>query len=143
VVLAAYERWGEKCLDRFIGMFVFAIWDDADRRLFIARDRFGIKPLYYSVSSDGTLHFASEIRSLHAGGVPATGNESTWATYLAFGLHDHSAQTFWSNISSLPAGHSLTWRDCKLRTRTWYDTSERIGPDFDERPADTVQDEYI
>src|SRR5439155_12009482 len=68
VILAAYERWGESCLDRFIGMFAFAIWDERDQSLFAARDRFGVKPFYYAVIDDRLL-FASEIKALHAAGV--------------------------------------------------------------------------
>src|SRR5437879_192444 len=55
VILAAYERWGESCLDRFIGMFAFLLWDARDRRLFAARDRFGVKRLCYHVWQDGKL----------------------------------------------------------------------------------------
>ena len=70
VVLAAYERWGEKCLDHLLGMFAFSIWDSRAQRLFVARDRFGVKPLYYHRSADGTLWLASEIKALHSAGVP-------------------------------------------------------------------------
>jgi asparagine synthase (glutamine-hydrolysing) len=63
VILRAYERWGEACVDHLRGMFAFAIWDPARQSLFIARDRFGIKPLYYIVQ-DGTFYFASEVKAL-------------------------------------------------------------------------------
>ncbi len=143
VILAAYERWGEACVDRFIGMFAFLIWDDAKRRLFACRDRFGVKPLYYSESNDGTLLIASEIRTLHAVGVPAVENDAAWATYLAYGLHDHSEQTFWKNISSLPAGSSLIWENSKLQIKRWYDLAQHVGTDFDSRPTDVVREEYL
>src|SRR5262245_52265842 len=52
VVLAAYDRWGEKCLDHLLGMFAFLIWDSRAQRLFVARDRFGVKPLYYHLSAN-------------------------------------------------------------------------------------------
>ncbi|MGH9902311.1 MAG: asparagine synthetase B family protein, partial [Pyrinomonadaceae bacterium] len=55
VILAAYERWGAACLDRFVGMFSFLIWDERERKLFAARDRFGVKPLYYHRRPDGAL----------------------------------------------------------------------------------------
>jgi len=143
VILAAYERWGEACLDRFIGMFSFLIWDDVNRRLFACRDRFGVKPLYYSHSSDGTLYVASEIRALHAAGIPAVENEAVWATYFSFGLHDHSEQTFWSSISSLPPGSSLTWNDSKIQIRRWYDLADRVPPEFDQRQVQIVREEYL
>ena len=82
VLLAAYERWGVQCVDHFIGMFAFAIWDSHARSLFIARDRFGVKPLYYHLSSGTTIYFASEIKALHAAGVEAEPDLETWATYL-------------------------------------------------------------
>jgi asparagine synthase (glutamine-hydrolysing) len=142
VVLAAYERWGKACLHHFVGMFAFAIWDSRSRQLFAARDRFGIKPLFYSHSNDGTFLFASEIQALHAAGVPANENESIWATYFAYGLHDHCEQTFWSQIMSLPPGHSLTWREGKLATTCWYDVAQRTGLDLDERPIGAILEEY-
>src|SRR5437899_311596 len=75
VILAAYQRWGEACLDRFVGMFAFALWDSWEQRLFAARDRFGVKPLYYVEDSDGTLLVASEIGALRAAGVATVPDE--------------------------------------------------------------------
>ncbi|MDQ3009374.1 MAG: asparagine synthetase B, partial [Acidobacteriota bacterium] len=68
VLLAAYEKWGEACLDRLVGMFAFLLWDERSQTLFAARDRFGVKPLYYHHATDGTLRAASEIQALHASG---------------------------------------------------------------------------
>ena len=142
VILAAYERWGESCLDRLLGMFAFIIWDARKHRLWAARDRFGVKPLYYAVHPNGGLWLASEIRALHATGVTAQVDQSTWATYLMFGIHDHSERTFWSGISALPAGHSLSWCHGHTSFRCWYDLADRIGPEFDRRPTEEVEDEY-
>ncbi len=64
VVVHAWEEWGEACLDRFNGMFAFALWDERREALFLARDRLGEKPLYYSLASDGRLYFASELKSI-------------------------------------------------------------------------------
>jgi asparagine synthase (glutamine-hydrolysing) len=63
VILLAYEKWGERCVEKLRGMFAFALWDEKRGRLFVARDRFGIKPLYYALR-DGTFYFASEIKAL-------------------------------------------------------------------------------
>ena len=143
VVLAAYERWGEKCLSRFLGMFAFVIWDSRTQQLFAARDRFGVKPLYYHQRPEGTLLFASEIKALHAAGTPVEPDVATWATYFTYGLYDHSERTFWNAVQSLPAGHAMTWRDGTLRVWCWYDLAESVGPEFDPRPAKLVQEEYL
>lgn len=143
VVLAAYDRWGDACLDRFIGMFALLIWDEREQRLFAARDRFGVKPLNYHQRPDGTLVVASEIKALHAVGVPADPDETAWATYLSSGVYDHSERTFWKGVSSLPAGHSLTWRRGELSIRRWYDLAERVGAEEDQRPISTVKEEYL
>ncbi|NJM53862.1 MAG: hypothetical protein HC846_11015 [Blastocatellia bacterium] len=75
VLLAAYQKWGENCLDRLIGMFAFIIWDEIEKKAFAARDRFGVKPLYYHQKIDGTLLISSEIKALHAARVPRIPNE--------------------------------------------------------------------
>ena len=142
VVLAAYEKWGEACLDRFVGMFAFVLWDERRQTLFAARDRFGVKPLYYSFDGQ-CLRLASEIRALHASGVEPDPNDRTWATYLTYGMYDHGPRTFWRNIVSLPAGHQLVWRAGTLIERQWYDLAARVGPDCDDRPIAVVQEEYL
>jgi asparagine synthase (glutamine-hydrolysing) len=143
VILAAYERWGEHCLERFIGMFAFLIWDTREHRVFAARDRFGVKPLYYHLRPNGTLLAASEIKALLACGVEAVPDARTWATYLVHGLYDHSERTFWDQIQSLPPGHSFDWRGGRLHVRRWYDIADRVGHEFDERPETEVRKEYL
>lgn len=103
VVLAAYQRWGEDCPTRFIGQFAFAIWDVKKQALFLARDRLGVKPLYYACHK-GCFYFASEIKALLVAGVPARPEERVWATYLTHGLYDHSSDTFFHGVEELPAG---------------------------------------
>ncbi|MDP9341269.1 MAG: asparagine synthase (glutamine-hydrolyzing) [Actinomycetota bacterium] len=143
VVLAAYLRWGEACLDRLVGMFAFAIWDERSRTLFAARDRFGVKPFHYAVEPDGTLLYASEIKALHAAGVPARPDQASWATYLTFGLSDHGERTFWDGVRSLPPGHALRWKDGRLTVWRWYDLAERSGLEIDRRDEHVVADEYL
>lgn len=143
VVLAAYERWGEKCLDRFIGMFAFMIWDERTQTLFAARDRFGVKPLYYAQHSNGQLFVASEIKALHAAGIPADPDQVAWSRYLSTGKHDDSERTFWRGINALPAGHQLTWQNGALQIHCWYDLAERVGNEFDLRPVASITEEYL
>jgi len=142
VILAAWERWGEGCLDRLVGMFAFLLWDEREQRLFAARDRFGVKPLYYHQRPNGTLVAASEMRALYAAGVAEEANARAWSSYLVYGLHDHSAETFSEGVLALPPGHQMTWQDGKVSIRRWYDLAEQVGPEFDERSVAVVQEEY-
>lgn len=143
VILAAYARWGLDCLDHLVGMFAFLLWDEPAGRLFAARDRFGVKPLYYAAPPGGGLLLASEIPALHAAGVAARPDAVSWATYLARGLCDHGARTFWADIQALPAGHALTWQAGAPRIWRWYDLAARVGPAWDARPPAVVQEEYL
>ncbi len=124
-------------------MFAFVIWDARRQRLFAARDRFGVKPLYYHHSQNGTLRVASEIKALISGGVEAKPDTASWSTYFTYGLYDYSERTFWEGIQSLPAGHAMTWQGGALRVRCWYDLAERVGAECDTRPAEVVQEEYL
>ena len=133
VLLAVYRQWGEACLDRLIGMFAFAIWDEREQRLFAARDRFGVKPLHLYEPGDGELWLASEIKTLHVAGAPAEPDSVTWATYLASGMYDHNQRTFWRGIRRLSPGSCLTWNECDgIKERVWYDPAAaalKLGPD--------------
>ena len=140
VVLAAYERWGADCLRRFVGMFAFVIWDDRRRELFAARDRFGVKPLFYGRSGAAVL-LASEVKALHAAGIPAEPDPVAWASYFVHASSDHGARTFWRGIQALPAGHLLTVRDGNISVRRWYDFASAVGAE-DTRPDDDVIEEY-
>jgi asparagine synthase (glutamine-hydrolysing) len=142
VILAAFQRWGVDCLERFIGMFAFLLWDSKEKRLFAARDRFGVKPLYHCVH-EGRLVIASELGAMFAGGVRREPDEVTWATYLAFGLTDHSERTFWEGIEALPPGHFLTWNEGEAKVQCWYDLKDRAEGPYDERPIEDVQNEYL
>lgn len=143
VLLAAYERWGEACLDRCLGMFAFLIWDSDERRVFAARDRFGVKPLHYLRQPNGSLFVASEIQAFLDAGVASSPDAVAWSTYLASGLYDHSERTFWENVRSLPPGHCLTWQDGELAVRSWYDLASQIGEEFDARSLECVEEQYL
>ncbi len=141
VLLAAYATWGPACLERLLGMFAFLMWDSRERRLFAARDRFGVKPLYLH-ESGGTLRVASEITALHAAGVAARPDVAAWASYLAHGLYDHSEGTFWESVRALPGGCFLTWKDGKTSVSRWYDLAGRIDLQADPRTDGEVREEY-
>lgn len=143
VLLTAYQKWGADCLEKLIGMFAFIIWDVSEKTAFAARDRFGVKPLNYHQKPDGTLFVASEIKGLHAAGVPRLANEKSWATYLTYGLYDHSEKTFWSDVYSVPPGHGLIWKKNETKIFRWYDIAERIGDECDPRSEAEVREEYF
>jgi asparagine synthase (glutamine-hydrolysing) len=107
VILHAYEEWGTACLERFNGMWAFAIWDERQKQLFCARDRTGIKPFYYTRVS-GSFLFASEIKALLAH--PEVGrspDDLTLCTFLAWGVADHSGRTMFEGISQLEPAHAM------------------------------------
>jgi len=139
-ILHGYEEFGPKCLERFRGMFAFALWDRNRRTLFCARDRLGIKPFYYFW--DGTLFvFASEIKAvLEHPAVSARLNESLIPEYLAFGYASGDA-TLFSGIRQLMPGHHLTLR-CDptpdLRIERYWEIPE--PPAVEERRS---EDEWI
>lgn len=107
VVLNAYMEWGADSLTRFVGMFAFAILDLVKRRLFLARDHFGIKPLYYC-STDGLFAFASEIKALlEIPGISRNADVGAVLDYLRLARNDGGETTFFASIKQLPAAHSL------------------------------------
>jgi len=142
VLLAAFARWGDACLERLIGMFAFAVWDGARRRLFAARDRFGVKPLYYA-ELDGTLALASEIKALHCAGVAAAPDLRAWADFLAHGSYADPDRTFWRGVRQLPPGHCLIREGERTELRRWYDLAARVGAQEDARGDAAVADEYL
>jgi asparagine synthase (glutamine-hydrolysing) len=122
VVLKAYAKWGAGCLDYFRGMFAFAIWDTRTRGLFLARDRFGEKPLYY-FRRDGLFLFSSEVRSLLQTGLIARQiDEVGLMEYLRYGSV-LNPDTLIRGIHSLPPAHYLLLKDGELTVRKYWDLS--------------------
>src|SRR5213593_420226 len=103
VLVHAYEEWGAAFAERLRGMFAVAIWDARERRLVLARDRYGIKPLYYR-AADGGVEFASELRALPRGEIDLDALEA----FLAFNSVPAPFSIF-RNIRKLPPGHVLVW----------------------------------
>ncbi len=135
VLLHAYEAYGEACVDKFEGMFAFAIWDSRDQSLFMARDRLGIKPLYYSVSGS-ELRFASEVKALL---VEATQKHTFNAAVLPDFLANRyvaGSETFFTGIYKLLPAHTLQWnaRDGFKQRHYWQ------PPPTKEDENSTIQD---
>lgn len=104
VLLAAYREWGRECLPRLNGMWAFVIYDRRHRRLFGSRDRFGVKPLYYSRDNE-VIQFASEIKALRASGYQRPGiNWRTASKFLLEGRLDNQGETFYEGIEQVPPG---------------------------------------
>lgn len=106
VILNSYKAWGISMLNRFIGMFAFALWDKQDQKLLLVRDRFGVKPMYYTFK-DNTLVFASEIKTLWTAGTEKQVNLKVWANYFDHGSYGLPDETFWKGIHQLPGGHYI------------------------------------
>ncbi|MBS1546605.1 MAG: asparagine synthase (glutamine-hydrolyzing) [Bacteroidetes bacterium] len=123
VLLAAWEQWGEQCLDKLEGMFAFAVWDAQQEVLTLVRDRFGVKPLYYHTAGN-QLVFASELRSLLASGlVPRKLDTAALADHLRHGAV-HAPRTIVQGVQMLMPGHLMRWTKAGAETRPWWNMVE-------------------
>jgi len=130
VLLSAFQEWGENCLDKFNGMFAFAILDKKNKSVFAARDRFGIKPLYYYMDEQ-KLIFASEIAAI----LKALPNKSqpddrSVFDYLVFNRTDQTERTFFKNIKKVQHGHKFTYENGRLKITRWYHLSQKLSQPF-------------
>ncbi len=128
VVLRAYGRYGADCVRHLRGMFAFSVWDERDRTLFLARDRFGIKPLHYSFRDGGRLVFASEVKALiRTGLVPPKLSADGLRSYLAFGAVAEPLTAI-EGVLALPAAHRAVLRDGTLTLqRYWEPPAEEVS----------------
>ena len=140
-ILHLYEEEGARCVERLRGMFAFAIWDAKKRELFVARDRLGVKPLYYAHTDDGSLYFASEIKALlEAHAVAPELNFGALPDYLA--NHATSGEeTLFRGVRRLPPGHTLLWRDGQVRVEKYWDVTFAGGADRGARRK--TDEEYV
>ncbi len=145
IIIAAYRQWGVDCLHRFNGMFAIVLLDRTARRVFCARDRFGVKPLYYAVPEDGVVTLFSEIKQVAAyPGWRSAVNGQRAYDFLAWGIVDHTAETLFEGVFQLRNGERLELdldrldglrKGAKLATETWY----RLEPkQFAGSPADAA-----
>ena len=142
VVLAAYQRWGVDCLGKFNGMFAFALYDTVEKTLFIARDRLGIKPLYYSYKND-QLVFASEIRSLLSSEfVERKLNLDAVSEYFLYQTV-HAPETIVKDVKMLMPGHYMLMKNGDLHLKKYWDlnnfTSSSNDLDYAQTCAKTKE----
>jgi len=122
-IIHLYEERGPRVVEELRGMFAFAIWDQPRRRLVLSRDRLGIKPLYYSISDEGVLHFASEIKALlEARALRTHLNYDALADYAA-NRSTSGEDTLFRGIKRLLPGHTLVWDDGRVHVERYWDLS--------------------
>lgn len=147
-ILYLYEEYGARCVEFLRGMFAFAVWDKSKKELFIARDRLGVKPLYYVHDAEGNLFFASEIKSLlRAEAVRPELNYSALPDQLA--NHGTSFdETLFVGVKRLLPGHFLIWKDGQVKIEKYWDVS--FEPKINRRTAEMgtdkvtfARDEYL
>ncbi|HEY3582567.1 MAG TPA: asparagine synthase-related protein [Pyrinomonadaceae bacterium] len=119
-ILFAYEKWGEECVEHLIGDFAFAIWDKRSRRLFCARDHFGVKPFFYTRAGNSFI-FSNTLNALRLD--PRVSDElngSAVYDYLESGLNQDLGTTIFRDIQRLPGGHTLTLANGRIATRCYW-----------------------
>lgn len=143
VILHAFEQWGIKCIDKFRGMFVFALWDALKEELWLVRDRVGIKPLYYSIHNN-RLVFASEIKALlEDPGQKKVLNERGFFDYLSF-LTVPAPNTLFEGIYKLPAGTWMCVRpDGSIQKNRYWDVLENIDANVASESEDKMAEKLL
>lgn len=135
VILQAWHQWGEQCLSKFNGMFAFLLLDTHAKKLFVVRDRFGVKPVYYT-NRKGYIAFASEIKQLRI--LPEYNfrlNEQIAFDYLRYGYLDHEEDTFEKGILQLDPGHLISFdlSSQKLSKKQWYVFEPKLWKDSNKQ----------
>lgn len=131
VILQAYLRWGPDCVRHLRGMFAFALWDEKNQTLFCARDRFGIKPFYYTVV-DGVCHFASEVKALLPFLKEIATDVEGFRDYLTFQFC-LAGKTLFKGVSELLPGHTLTLRNGALDSARYWQVYYDLDQDHTEK----------
>jgi len=143
VILYAYQKWGVDCVNHFRGMFAFAVWDEANQTLFCARDRFGIKPFYYTII-DNNLYFASEIKALLPFVKNIEINLEGFKDYLTFQFC-LAGKTLFKNIYELLPGHFLKVVDGNIKVKRYWEVYYELDFDhtakyFEEKIAELLSE---
>jgi asparagine synthase (glutamine-hydrolysing) len=153
VIVHGYEEWGTDCFDKFNAMFAIALWDKNKKRLILARDHFGIKPLYYSVlkkkeSDSLKVIFSSEIKPILGSGLVAKEpNGRIIYRYLMFRIHDNEEETFFKGIKRLMPGQLLTIEENEIKSLTFTNLRKELmrlkAKPYDNEKVMKFKDELI
>ncbi len=126
VILAAFAEWGEKCVERFNGMWTFAVWDAKLGRLFLSRDRFGVKPLFYTEFPGGGMAFASEMKALMPLLDTAEPNKAMFDRYFADNHYENQKECLIRGIWRFPAGHNAWYQNGTLKIERYWNTLDHL-----------------
>lgn len=126
VILAAFAEWGEACVERFNGMWTFAIWDAKLHRLFLSRDRFGVKPLFYTEFPGGGMAFASEMKALIPLLDKVEANKELFERYFADNHYENQPECLIRGIKRFPAGHNAWYQDGTLKIGRYWNTLDHL-----------------
>jgi len=137
VLLKSYIAWGKNCIDKFIGMFAFAIYDKRNNEFFIVRDRLGVKPLYYYYDNEKFI-FSSEIKSILYLINKKDLNLKAISSYMSY-RYPILNDTFFENIYSLPAGYFIVIKNNKVQIQEYWDFNEK----YKEQDCDIGEEYYI
>jgi asparagine synthase (glutamine-hydrolysing) len=138
VIVHGYEEWGDDCIERFRGMFSFGLWDDVRERLLLARDRIGIKPLYY-YESQNRMIFASEPKAIVADDrIPREVDPNALALYLQY-RYIPAPEAIWSGMSKLPSGHTLVYEQGDIEIDQYWSLHEHLA-DQQEKPEAVLEE---
>lgn len=135
IALHLYERYGSQCLERLRGEFAFSIWDENNQRLFAARDRFGIKPLYYCIHND-IVYLSSEVKALFAAGVPAEWDYESFQQFTSF-LVTFPTRTLYRNIYQVPPGHYMLATENDFKILPYWDFNYDKNTTSNNKLSDT------
>lgn len=139
VVIHAFEEWGEQCLDRFNGMFAFALWDEKQQKLFAARDRLGVKPFFYYEDA-GKLIFGSELKAiLEYPDLELQADEGALSDFFSVN-YIPPPRTPFRNIRALPPGNWLSWKDGQSREHKYWDVQLRPGNGHHAAEAEIIEE---
>jgi asparagine synthase (glutamine-hydrolysing) len=140
-IIALYKKMGTNAIAQLRGMFAFALWDESNRRLVLARDRFGIKPLYYTIQ-DGVLYFASEQKALLPFLPSISTNPAAFAEYLTF-QYTITGSTMFDGIEQLMPGHFMTIQNGAIQTTQYWDVKYEVDYSWTAESAEERLHELI